>query len=102
MNLLLGFAPFAAFALLSHAFSANAGLLAGALVSAALVVREIVAGRAPKILELGTLLLFALLSAWSVATEANWPLMQVRLMVDAGLLLIVLGSLLIGKPFTLQ
>jgi hypothetical protein len=102
MNLLLGFAPFLAFALLSHTVGSLPGLLAAALVSAMLVLREVARGREPKLLELGTLLLFGGLSIYTLVAAPAWSIMGVRLVVDTGLLLIVLGSLLIDKPFTIQ
>ncbi len=102
MNLLLGFAPFLAFALLSHTVGSLPGLLAAALVSLLLILWEVLRGHTPKLLELGTLLLFGGLSIYTLVAEPAWSIMGVRLVVDSGLLLIVLGSLLIGKPFTIQ
>jgi len=102
MNLLLGFAPFFTFAVASHLSGPVVGLVAGMVVSAILAAREILRGKAPKILELGTLLLFGALCAYTLAARPQWTLMEVRLIVDIGLLLIVVGSLLIGKPFTIQ
>lgn len=102
MNILFGFAPFLAFAVLCHVVSAEAGLLAGAGVSAALLVRDLSRKRAPRVLELGAMLLFLALSIYTFVTAHEWTLMTVRLVVDTGLLLIILGSLLAGKPFTLQ
>ncbi len=75
MNLLLGFAPFLAFALLSHLVGSMPGLLAAALVSAMLVLREVVRGRAPKLLELGTLLLFGGLSIYTLVAAPAWSIM---------------------------
>lgn len=102
MNLLIGFAPFLTFAAASHLAGVLPGLLAGTAVSAALVAREMLRHRSPKLLELGTLLLLATLSLYAVAAAPTWTVMQVRLLVDTGLLVIVIGSLLAGKPFTGQ
>ncbi len=102
VNLLFGFAPFLAFAILSHLSGIWIGLLAGTIVSAVLVCRELVRRRSPKILELGTMILFGALCLYTLLAAPQWSLMGVRLVVDAGLLLIVLGSLLLGKPFTIQ
>ena len=55
-----------------------------------------------KVLEIGTLVLFGCLALYAVAARPSWSVIQVRLCVDAGLLLIVLVSMLVGRPFTLQ
>jgi hypothetical protein len=58
--------------------------------------------RKPKILEIGTALLFGGLALYTVLGRATWSVIGVRLCVDAGLLLIVLVSMAAGRPFTLQ
>ena len=55
-----------------------------------------------KILEAGTVLIFLVLVIFTAAEHWKWTVMAVRLAVDAGLLAIVLVSLAIGRPFTLQ
>ncbi|MBB2963382.1 hypothetical protein [Methylobacterium sp. R2-1] len=103
MNLLLSFAPFFAFAVLIHLGYVEAALWAGALVAGALLLRDcLVLGRSFKILEVGTLALFAALALYTRATGQAWTIPSVRFVVDAGLLLIVLASLAVGRPFTLQ
>ena len=103
MGILLAFAPFIAFAIVDRLIGPTEGLAAGALVAAALVIRDaLTAGRTPKLLEIGTLLLFGGLALYAVFGVADWSVIAVRLCVDAGLLLIVLVSILIGRPFTLQ
>ncbi|MCF4125094.1 hypothetical protein [Methylobacterium sp. SyP6R] len=103
MNLLASFAPFFAFAILIHLDHVAAALWAGAAVAAALLLRDrLVRHRSFKILEVGTLVLFAGLAVYTRVTGQSWTIPAVRLVVDAGLLLIVLASLAIGQPFTLQ
>ncbi|SFU96601.1 hypothetical protein SAMN02799631_03467 [Methylobacterium sp. 174MFSha1.1] len=103
MNLLVSFAPFFAFAVLIHLGYVEAALWAGALVAAALMLRDrLVLGRSLKILEAGTLVLFAGLAIYTRATGQTWTIPAVRLVVDAGLLVIVLASLAAGRPFTVQ
>ena len=102
MGMLLAFLPFLVFALLERIAGPAAGLLAGTAVSGGLLLRDrLTPGRSPKLLEIGTLLLFGALSVIMLAGAA-WSVVQVRLAVDAGLLLIVLATLAIGRPFTLQ
>jgi len=103
MGILLAFAPFIAFALVDRLAGSVEGLCAGAAVSAALLIRDWVRpGVKPKILEIGTFLLFAGLAAYAVLGQPAWSLMEVRLRVDAGLFAIVLITLLLRQPFTLQ
>jgi len=100
---LLAFAPFIVFALAARLLGGTAGLIAAAVVSVGLLVRDLVgSGRAPKVLEIGAAVLFAGLALFAVLAGPAWSIMDVRLRVDAGLLLIVLVSLAIRRPFTLQ
>jgi hypothetical protein len=102
MGILLGFAPFLGFALATSFWGPTIGLLVGAVTSAALLVNELVRKHPPKILEVGTLLMFAGLLAWAKLFPSPLTVLSVRLRVDMGLLLIILISMAIGKPFTLQ
>ena len=103
MNILLAFAPFIAFALIDRLVGSTEGLIAGALVAAALLARDwITPGRTPKLLEIGTVLLFGGLALYAVLGGPTWSVIGVRLCVDDGLLLIVLVSMAVGHPFTLQ
>jgi hypothetical protein len=103
MGILLAFAPFIVFALVDRLVGATEGLIAGAAVSAALLLRDqFTPGRTPKVLEIGTVLLFGGLALYAVLGGASWSIVGVRLCVDAGLLLIVLATIAIRQPFTLQ
>jgi len=103
MNILLAFAPFAAFAVLERLIGPAWSLAAAAAASAALLLRDLlVPGRRPKFLEIGTFLLFGGLASFIAITGAEPSVMGVRVCVDSGLLLIVLLSLALGHPFTLQ
>ncbi|HEX3865061.1 MAG TPA: hypothetical protein VHY35_25520 [Stellaceae bacterium] len=103
MGILLAFAPFIAFALVDRLIGPTEGLVTGALVSGALLVRDwMTPGRTPKILEIGTAILFVGLALYAVLWAGTLSVIGVRLCVDAGLLVIVLVSIAIGRPFTLQ
>jgi hypothetical protein len=103
MGILLAFAPFLVFAVLDRIVGPTVGLTAGALTSAALLARDVLTpGRTPKILEIGTALLFGGLAGYALLGGLTWSVIGVRLCVDAGLLVIVLVTLLLGRPFTLQ
>ena len=103
MGILLAFAPFIAFAVIDRLIGPTAGLLAGAAISAGLVLRDwMTPNRAPKVLEIGSVLLFGALALYALLGGPHWSVFGVRLCVDTGLLLIVLASMAIRKPFTLQ
>ncbi|HVZ85903.1 MAG TPA: hypothetical protein VHG72_02985 [Polyangia bacterium] len=102
MSLLIGFAPFAAFALLERMGGTVAGLASAAAVSLAVLLRDVLIRRRPaKLLELGSLVLFGGLAAVTVAAGLRWSVLGVRLVVDAGLFTVVLLSLVVRRPFTL-
>lgn len=102
MGMLIGFAPFVAFFIAMRSISPLAGLAAAFVVSLLLCLRMWRRGESLKVLELGSLALFALLLLYTVSAAPQWTVATVRLAVDAGLLAIVLVSLAIGRPFTLQ
>lgn len=102
MSILLAFLPFLGFALVDRFIGSTEALIVGALISAAMTGRDFLAGRSPKILEIGTLILFVVLALYVFLLSPAWSLWIIRLLVDLGLLVIVLVSMLIGKPFTLQ
>ncbi|MGC4024447.1 MAG: hypothetical protein QM744_14530 [Mesorhizobium sp.] len=103
MGILLAFAPFIAFALIDRFAESTLGLVVGALVSIGLIARDVMTvGRSPKILEIGTATLFFVLALYALFGAPTWSVIGVRLCVDTGLLAIVLISMAIGRPFTLQ
>ncbi len=102
MAILLSFSPFIVFALLTRATSSQLALFAGAAIALALVLREIIRGNSIKVLEAGTAVLFGALGIYLSLSPAAWSILGVRLAVDAGLLAIVLISIAIRLPFTLQ
>ena len=101
MGILLGFVPFVVFAILAHAGSSLLGLAAATVTSAGLRFHDHSRGRTPKLLEVGTLVLFAGLTA-EVATGDVLSATAVWVAVDAGLLAIAFVSLALRRPFTLQ
>jgi hypothetical protein len=103
MNLLLAFAPFMAFVVIERLVGVPAGLAAGAIVTAVLLVRDLVTPvHRVKVLEVGTVLLFGALTVYALTNDVQWSIAAVRLRVDAGLMLIVLASIALRQPFTLQ
>ncbi len=103
MGILLAFSPFIAFAVIDRLIGPIQGLFVGTAVSAALLLRDWISpDRQAKILEIGTALLFGGLALYAVMGGDAWSILDVRLRVDGGLLLIVLVSIALRKPFTLQ
>lgn len=102
MSVLLGFSPFIVFAILMRLSTVPVALFAGAAVALVLVARELRAGKAAKVLEIGTVLLFGGLGLLVIIAPGDWSILGVRLAVDIGLFAIVVISILIRRPFTLQ
>ena len=102
MSILLSLSPFAVFFALMRLHSPIVGLIGATAASLLLCARMRVRGEVVKILEVGSLALFGLLTAYTWWAAPAWTVATVRLAVDAGLLGIALASLAIGQPFTLQ
>jgi hypothetical protein len=106
MNMILAFSPFITYAIADRFFGGIIGLLCGALVASVLVSRDIFGrGRIVKILDVGTVVLFGglyALAAMGIFNKIMNTIVGVRLLVDSGLLLIVLLSLAVRRPFSLQ
>jgi hypothetical protein len=102
MSILLSLSPFAVFFALMRLVSPIAGLIGGFVVSVLLCAHARRRRESVKILEIGSAALFGLLVAYTLVGAPRWTVATVRLAVDSGLLAIVLVSLAIGRPFTLQ
>ncbi|HEY5203327.1 MAG TPA: hypothetical protein VIJ63_01850 [Roseiarcus sp.] len=73
MGILLAFAPFIAFAFLDRFFGSTQGLIVDALVSIALIARDVMTpDRSPKILEIGTAALFGVLALYALFGTPTW------------------------------
>jgi hypothetical protein len=102
MDILISFLPFLVFFALMRLVTPVAGLTGAFLVSSLLTWRVRRRAESVKILEIGSLILFALLTLYTFVAAPRWTVATVRLAVDGGLLAIVVVSLGIGRPFTLQ
>ncbi|KRE08021.1 hypothetical protein ASE63_22100 [Bosea sp. Root381] len=100
--MLFALAPFVAFAVSVSALGSIGALLLGAVASALVILPGVVKGRSAKILEIGSLVLFAALAAFEYLSGARLSLVGAKFAVDLGLLLIVVLSMIVGKPFTMQ
>jgi hypothetical protein len=101
-NIYVSFAPFIVFAVVDRALGVNPALIVASIVSAAIIfVDIIVQNRRPKLLEVGSLAIFGLLASLVMGLGFEPSIIEVRALVDTGLLLLVTGSLVIGRPFTM-
>ncbi|HYP86143.1 hypothetical protein [Variovorax sp.] len=104
MGALLGFAPFIGFVVIENLLGIVPGLVVGALLSIVLLVFDRLKGRGEvSILEAGSAVMFTLLAGLAFRNGGEaWSLWRVRLWIDGGLLLIVVGSIVARRPFTLH
>ncbi len=102
MGILVAFAPFIVFVIGQRFIGITAGLVSAAVVAAFLLIKAATARQSIKVLEAGTLILFGGLAIYAKLAHPAWSIIAVRLRVDAGLLLVVLASLALRQPFTLQ
>jgi len=101
MGILLGFAPFIVFTLLTG-LSVSLALWVAFAAAFAIGIRDFLHTKVLRTLDVGCLALFALLALYAGFVQPNLTVQAVRLIADAGLLVIALGSLAMGSPFTLQ
>ena len=101
MTALLGLAPYAAFFLLQRLGSTEAGLWAAAAVGLGVTGLRLRAGGRVTLLQGGPLVLFAVLAAATSVAQLVWTTTGLRLAMNVGFLALVLGSLAVGRPFTL-
>jgi hypothetical protein len=102
MSILMSLMPFIVFFVLMRLVSPLVGLGAAFAASLLLCLRQWRRREAVKVLEIGSLMLFGALVLYSVIAAPTWTVATVRLAVDSGLFAIVVVSLAIGQPFTLQ
>lgn len=100
MGALSGFAPLIVFAVLTRSANATVSLLAAAAVSAAIVICEGVRNRSVRIPGAGMFALFVLLGLYIHLAHTVWEIEELRAVVNAGVLLIVVLSLVMQRPFT--
>ena len=95
-------APYGVFATLMLVGSTTVSLFAAAAACLLAIAHDLLRGRSVKMLGAGSAMLFAGLGTYLALSHHVWSSSAVKLAVDAGVLAIVLASLAIGKPFTLQ
>ena len=101
MNLVLGFAPFILFAVFTR-LSADLALWLAFAAAFVVTIRDFVEQPTLRLLDCGSLALFAALALWRGFVEPDLSLAMVRVVADLGMLLILGSSLLRRRPFSLQ
>jgi hypothetical protein len=102
MMLFLILAPFGAFVALMMLTSSAIALFVSAAVSLAVVGIDIWYGRSIKILSAGAVVTFLAVGLYITLIDPALSTSAVKFAVDAGILLVTLGSLAARYPFTLQ
>lgn len=101
MNLVVGFAPFILFALLSR-LSADLALWIAFAAAFIVTIRDFVESPSLRLLDAGSLALFCLLALVRGFLAPSLSLVAVRFITEAGLLLLLAGSLAIHRPFSID
>jgi len=101
MGILLGFAPFIVFAVLAG-LSTDLALWMALAVAFVIAIRDFAHTRLLRVLDMGSVALFGLLALYTGFVQPSLSIQGVRLVVDGGLMIIALVSILIGNPFTLD
>jgi hypothetical protein len=103
MTIFLILAPYGAFALLMMVTPAAVSLFATAAICLATIAFDaIVRGRSIKILAAGSVVTFAAIGCFVLLVDAGMSVSSVKFSADAGMLLVILTSIAVRRPFTLQ
>ena len=102
MTILLILAPYGVFAALMLATSSAISLFVAAAVCLAVIAFDIRRGRSIKILGVGSVVTFVATGLYVTLIDPGLSASAVRFVVDTGVLLVTLLSILIRYPFTLQ
>ena len=101
MNLVVGFAPFILFTLLSR-LSADLALWVAFAAAFVVTIRDFVESPSLRLLDVGSLALFALLALVRGFLDPNLSLAGVRFIAALGLLLMLAIPLAFKKPFSVD
>ena len=102
MTIFLILAPYAAFAVLMLVTSATVSLFTAAAICLAVIAYDLAGGRSMKILGAGSVVVFTAVGCYVSLIDPHLSVSAVKFAVDTGIFLVTLGSIVIGKPFTLQ
>ena len=101
MNLVVGFAPFILFALLSR-LSADLALWVAFAAAFVVTIRDFVESPSLRLLDAGSLILFAALALGRGFLDPSLSLALVRFIAEAVLFLLLGATLVINRPFSVE
>jgi hypothetical protein len=102
MSFFLILLPFFAFASLTWVTSVTTSLFASTAVALALIVRERINGESAKVFNIAAVVIFGGLGVYMLLTRSELSISSVRMALDAAILIVVLTSIALRFPFTLQ
>jgi hypothetical protein len=102
MTILLILAPYGAFAFLMLVAPPTVSLFSAAAICLAVIAYDFAGGRSMKILGVGSVLVFSAVDVHVEWIDPSLSVSAVKFAVDAGMFFVTLGSIVIGRPFTLQ
>ncbi|SPP94358.1 hypothetical protein [Bradyrhizobium vignae] len=102
MTIFLILAPYGAFTFLMLVTSAMVSVFAASAICLVTVAIDVVRGRSVKILAVGSAVMFAAIGLSLALFDPAIDTLRIKLLVDIGIFLISLGSMLVRHPFTLQ
>lgn len=101
MNLIVGFAPFILFALLSR-LSADLALWVAFAAAFVVTIRDFVESPSLRLLDAGSFVLFALLALVRGFLDPNLSLAAVRFIAELALFLLLAVPLVLRRPFSVD
>ena len=101
MNLIVGFAPFILFALLSR-LSADLALWVAFAAAFVVTIRDFVESPSLRLLDIGSLVLFGLLALVRGFLDPNLSLAAVRFIAELSLFLLLAIPLALKRPFSVD
>lgn len=100
-GLLLGLAPWIVYWILEGNVSTRSAVLIPLIVAAAVLVHQLIEGGRPKLLDVGSVVAFAVLTVIALVGDDDWLVRWIQPLANSFLFLIALVSVLVGHPFTL-
>ena len=102
MTIFLILAPYGAFAVLMLVTPAAVSLFTAAAICLAVIGYDLKGGRSMKILGAGSVVVLTAGGSYVALIDPDLSVSAVKFAVDTGIFLVTLGSIVVGKPFTLQ
>jgi hypothetical protein len=102
MSIFSGLAPWIVYWILVGNVSFRTAVLIAFGASIVVFVHTIVNGERPKVLEIGSMVVFAIVTVITLTTDDHFLEQWIQPITNGGLFVIALASVLVHQPFTLQ